>query len=143
MTTTIPASRTILATERDAELAVEVLRDLSGVRGSLRIAVSGASEERAMPRELGILLQRVLEAVASGTPVTVSSIPKELTTSQAAALLGVSRPTVMKMIERGDIPSRKVGSHARLQAVDVLAARRARRERQRVAFERLRDEVQD
>jgi excisionase family DNA binding protein len=96
-----------------------------------------------MPRELGILLQRVLEAVASGTPVTVSSIPKELTTSQAAALLGVSRPTVMKMIERGDIPSRKVGSHARLQAVDVLAARRARRERQRVAFERLRDEVQD
>jgi excisionase family DNA binding protein len=87
-----------------------------------------------LPREIGMLLQRVLTAIASGETVTVTSVPEELTTSAAAALLSISRPTLMKMIAEGHLPSYKVGSHTRLRSADVLAFRQSRRERERAAF---------
>lgn len=83
------------------------------------------------------MLQEVLQGVASGSTVTVMTTPSEVTTSTAAAMLGVSRPTLMKMIRDGVISSHKVGSHTRLLAADVLAAKRARRERERAAFQEL------
>lgn len=60
--------------------------------------------------------------------------PREVTTSTAAAMLGVSRPTLMKMVKDGLLPSRKVGTHTRLLSSDVLAAKKARRARERAAF---------
>ena len=90
-----------------------------------------------LPRELGVLLQEVLRAVASGSTVTVVTTPSVVTTSTAAALLGISRPTLMKMIREGVIEAHKVGTHTRLRTQDVLEAKRARRERERAAFEAL------
>jgi excisionase family DNA binding protein len=66
-------------------------------------------------------------------------VPNVLTTTTAAAMLGLSRPTLMKMIADGEIPSHKVGSHHRLAAEDVLQAKCARRHRQRAAFSALRE----
>jgi excisionase family DNA binding protein len=65
-------------------------------------------------------------------------MPENLTTTAAASVLGVSRPTLMKMIKRHEIPAHKVGSHSRLRTEDVLAARTARRSKQRQAFDALR-----
>lgn len=64
-------------------------------------------------------------------------MPAVLTTTTAAGILGISRPTLMKLIDKGEIPSHKVGSHTRLKAVDVYSALRARRERERAAFAEL------
>jgi excisionase family DNA binding protein len=66
-------------------------------------------------------------------------VPEDVTTTTAAKLLGVSRPTLMKMIAGGDLPSHKVGTHARLKADQVLAFKRARLARQRKAFDELLD----
>lgn len=73
--------------------------------------------------------------------MTVGTIPKELTTA-AAGFLGVSRPTLMKMINRGEIPAHKVGTHSRLFSKDVLELRKAQREAARKAFDELR-EIED
>ena len=81
-----------------------------------------------------MLLQTVLQAMASGATITVMTTPAEITTSTAAAMLGVSRPTVIKMIRDGALPAHKVGSHTRLLTDDVVVAKRARRERERAAF---------
>ncbi|GAB4582822.1 helix-turn-helix domain-containing protein [Nocardia sp. IFM 10818] len=92
-----------------------------------------------MPAELSALVNQVLELVGRGCTVTVASIPSELTTTTAAKILGVSRPTLMKLIGEGELPSHKVRSHTRLLSKDVLAYRDRLRDRQRQAFGQLRD----
>lgn len=134
-TVVTPASR-LLTSARDAEQARIVLATLEGPDGFLSVADHPAATE-PLPRELGVLLQQVLRAVADGGSVTVTAIPAVVTTTAAAALLGVSRPTLMRMVNAGEIPAHKVGSHTRLRSEDVLTARRERRERERRAFEDL------
>jgi excisionase family DNA binding protein len=133
MATEIAGNRRLLTTEQEAGLARNVLETLSGADGVLSVSRGQGAQER-LPREIGVLLQQVLEAVATGASVTVMAIPREVTTSTAAAMLGVSRTTVMKLVRDGSLPSHKVGSHTRLAASDVLAARQERQARERAAF---------
>lgn len=136
MSTSVAGTSRLLATDREVQMARGVLGALDGPEGSLLVRKGGA-QAQPLPDDLGILLQHVLKAVASGSSVTVSTIPPELTTSSAAAILGVSRPTLMKMVRDGAIPAHRVGTHTRLKAPDVMAARKARRARERAAFEAL------
>lgn len=68
-------------------------------------------------------LIEMLEAVAEGDIATVVRSPREVSTQQAATVLNVSRPTVVKLIDAGALPSRKVGSHRRITLTDLLAYR--------------------
>lgn len=68
-------------------------------------------------------LIEMLEAVAEGDAATVVRTPREVSTQQAATVLNVSRPTVVKLIDDGVLPSRKVGSHRRITLTDLLAYR--------------------
>jgi len=65
----------------------------------------------------------MLEAVAEGEVATVVRTPRELTTQQAATVLNVSRPTVIRLVEDGSLPARMVGSHRRIPLPAVLAYR--------------------
>lgn len=91
----------------------------------------------ALPEDLSAFVADVLEAVSHGG-VSVRMFPPELTTTAAAEILGVSRPTLMKWVRGGRLASHDVGSHHRFDADDVLAlAGRLRAERD-VAFAALR-----
>lgn len=92
-----------------------------------------------VPAELAGVVRAVLSAMARGASVTVAAMPAEITTTVAAKELGVSRPTLMKMIKNSEIPAHKVGSHTRLKTDDVHAVLRQRRNEQRRAFNDLRD----
>lgn len=72
-----------------------------------------------------VQIGRVLAILAQeGAPVVMDGA-EEISTQQAAALLGVSRPTVATMCDRGELPFRVVGRrHRRLRLADVLAARK-------------------
>lgn len=81
----------------------------------------------------GELAQGVLALLAmltSGASVDMTALPAELTTGQAADLLGVSRPTVVSLIDKGVLGASRVGSHRRLHTAEVLTYRdRVRHER--------------
>ncbi|MFZ6003044.1 MAG: excisionase family DNA-binding protein [Actinomycetota bacterium] len=68
-------------------------------------------------------LIEMLDAVAHGEDATVVRTPREVTTQQAATLLNVSRPTVVKLIDEGTLPARMVGSHRRILLTDLLTYR--------------------
>ncbi|MDN5789366.1 MAG: excisionase family DNA-binding protein [Micrococcales bacterium] len=127
-----------MTTQREAKLAGQILAGLEGPEGVLTVERHGERVE-PLPPELGQILQEVLRMMARGGTVTIGTLPKELTTTTAAAVLSISRPTLMGMIKEGRLPAHKVGSHTRLYADDVLAERSARRERERAAFAELRD----
>ncbi|MBD0024227.1 MULTISPECIES: excisionase family DNA-binding protein [Gordonia] len=91
-----------------------------------------------MPIDLARIIRNVVLAMASGDRISIATLPEELTTTVAASQLGVSRPTLMKMIGNGEIASHKVGSHHRLLAADVEEYKRRRLQRQREAFDKLR-----
>ena len=67
------------------------------------------------------LLVEILEAMATGRGVTIIPENAELTTVQAADVLNVSRPFLVRLLEEGAIPFRKVGKHRRIRMDDVMA----------------------
>ncbi|PFG20663.1 helix-turn-helix domain-containing protein [Serinibacter salmoneus] len=86
----------------------------------------------AIPPEIQELLVDVVSALRNGDAVTVAPIATRLTTSQAADILGVSRPTLVKLLQDGAIPYEQPRRHRLLRLDDVLAYR-DERSRQRAA----------
>src|ERR1700733_9404578 len=80
-------------------------------------------EAAPLPAPAFKLLLEVLSQMARGHVVAVSAIEAELTTQQAAELLGVSRPHLVKLLEAGRVPFRKVGAHRRVKFSDLAAFR--------------------
>jgi excisionase family DNA binding protein len=83
------------------------------------------------------LFLELLRYIGSGDAVTFLPIQQMLTTQQAADLLNVSRPFLIKLIEKGDIPHSMVGRHRRLKAEDVFAYKSARDEARTEALDEL------
>ncbi|MFJ1510818.1 helix-turn-helix domain-containing protein [Cellulosimicrobium funkei] len=90
------------------------------------------SQALPVPDELARFLRGIIDALATNKAVTVTTVPEIVSTTVAATMLGVSRPTVMKLIREGEIPATKVGTHSRLRTGDVLGFK-ARREASRAA----------
>lgn len=134
---------TLRATNDRVELAVnESERKAAEVVLDSILAVPRASTQNAVdvhfPPQIVSLVTRVLRAVANGERLTLVTLPETLTTSVAASQLGISRPTLMKLIAAGELPSHKAGTHTRINTEDVVAFRKRRLARQAIALDELR-----
>jgi excisionase family DNA binding protein len=81
-------------------------------------------EQIPLPPEVYEVLRHVVQVMAQGKAVTVAPHNLLLTTQEAADLLGISRPTIVTLLERGDIPFTRPNRHRRVQLIDVLAYQR-------------------
>ena len=90
-----------------------------------------------LPQPVLDALAELLKAAANGERALVLRSPGDLTTEQAAAVLGVSRPTVVRLVEAGKLPARLVGTHRRLALGDVLAYREAPVAKRRTALDEM------
>ena len=133
----------------DRESADESSKRLSRLGRSgkaLRVRPVGARGRRSvlvLPRPAVRLLVDGLTHIAKGDAVAVLPVNAELTTQQAAELLNVSRPFVIKLLDTGKIRFRKVGTHRRVRFRDVLAFQRRSQSRQRAALKSLVAEGQE
>ncbi|HEY6760980.1 MAG TPA: helix-turn-helix domain-containing protein [Baekduia sp.] len=82
-------------------------------------------------------LRAVVSGMANGQTITLVPHGQELTTQQAADILNVSRPHVIKLLESGEIAHHKVGSHRRVNVEDVLRYRADRAKARRAQLEEL------
>jgi excisionase family DNA binding protein len=108
-------------TEDEAELARESSRRLSPfVTEDLPVRIPGEEEGVVLPAVAVRLLVELLSELAEGNAVTLIPVHAELTTQQAADMLGVSRPFLIKLLAEGAIPYRKVGTHRRILFSDLM-----------------------
>lgn len=129
-------------TSRAAEYA---LRSLTGATGatSLRVGEGGHETTITLPREVLSVLVEVLGQMANGNGVRVVPVHAELTTQQAADLLNVSRPHLVKVLESGAIPFHFVGTHRRVRLGDLLAYKTRLEVEQDAALDELSAEAQN
>ena len=125
-----------LPSEEDAKLAKESKRILAR---RLRGATTGGSREKAVkiPASAAHLLMQILDEISRGNAVKLVPVHAELTTQEAAELLNVSRPTVIRLLEKGEIEFHKVGSHRRVPMKSALAYKRQIEEGRRAALAEL------
>ncbi|GAB3570542.1 hypothetical protein GCM10027578_26910 [Spirosoma luteolum] len=88
---------------------------------SVNIQLRGTQQSFTIPTKALQLLAFILDSMAQGRAVSLIPSDAELTTQQAAELLNISRPHMVKLLEEGAIPFHKTGSHRRVRLDDVLA----------------------
>lgn len=142
MTTVINGDSGKLITPEPEEMErIRRIRDAladSGA-GSARymLADQARSEVLELPCSLFTVLAKAAEALAQGHSVSIVHYDQELTTQQAADLLGVSRPYLVRLLEEGKIRYHKVGTHRRILMGDLQSYKRIRDERRRADLSEL------
>lgn len=81
--------------------------------------VGPQGEEIILPQSVFRVLQRIVFHMMLGRAITIVPINKELSTQEAADMLNVSRPYLIKLLEEGHIPFNKVGTHRRIRFSDL------------------------
>jgi len=134
--------------EQDAALARASGQRLSRYKGrnqSLSIRVLDAEQDQPLELPAGAvsLLMNILEAMAAGQGVSIIPENAELTTVQAANVLNVSRPYLIKLLAEGAIPHRKVGKHRRILMEDVMTYKRRTDQAREAVLDQLALEAQE
>jgi excisionase family DNA binding protein len=143
-------SETVTPTEADALLARESSRRLAthkiGRRASVRIQLlddGDQAEAVAVPASALRLFLHLLTEMSQGHAVTLIPTHAELTTQQAADLLNVSRPYMVKLLDEGRLPGRTVGKYRRVRFDDLMAYKRKDDEARAKVLDQLTAEAQE
>ncbi|MGM0672681.1 helix-turn-helix domain-containing protein [Thioalkalivibrio sp.] len=102
------------------ESASELARLLAEKPEAERAQVRMDGTDLIVPRQAVSLLRDILAQMAQGNAVTIVPTHAELSTQEAASILNVSRPFVIKLLEQGEIPFRKAGTHRRIRYEDLM-----------------------
>ncbi len=104
-------------------------KSVHDAHAALRAALDRSSDlvsvSLVIPRSIAEKLLRLLEA-EEGSGAVVVPVREVYTTTESASMLGVSRASLMKLIDSGKIAAIKVGTHHRVPAEELLAYQRAR-----------------
>jgi excisionase family DNA binding protein len=123
-TTTHQPRDNVLQAAPEEKQALEQLRhQIDELFRQHRVAalVDPDGETTEIPESVFHALKLVVQSMAQGHTITLLPHGKELTTQQAADLLHVSRPHLIKLLDQGAIPHHKVGTHRRIRTEDLFA----------------------
>jgi excisionase family DNA binding protein len=136
----------LLPSDQEIQLASESSKKLSAYVKSIHSSViqfqGMKGESISIPAKAANLLMAILNQMAKGNAVTLIPVHTELTTQEAANLLNVSRPFLVKLLEEGEIPFRLVGTKRRVLAKDLLKYKEEIDKKRLTALEELTREAQ-
>ena len=147
MTALLERTEPVAPTESDVKMATESVSRLAPYmknrHQSVRVQIEPGEEAISIPMSAVRLLANILAEMAKGNAVTLIPIHAELTTQQAADLLNVSRPHLVRLIEDGAIPAHKVGTHRRVRYEDLMRYKQVNRAARLKALEELSAQAQE
>jgi excisionase family DNA binding protein len=127
----------VVASDHERGALKEIDRVLArGSAGEARLLGPDGNQVE-LPESVYRVLRQAIHALTEGQAVSVISIDKDLTTQQAADLLNVSRPYLVRLLDGGTIPSTKTGTHRRVRFDDVMSYKRRRDAERRAGLRRL------
>jgi excisionase family DNA binding protein len=100
-------------------------------------------EQAPLPEEVYRILVKVVDALREGKVITVVPRTQRLTTQEAADFLGISRPTLVKLLEQGKIPYEQPGRHRRILFSDLLHYLERRSEERHAALDRMTEDASE
>jgi excisionase family DNA binding protein len=100
---------------------VDLTKNLNNSRNGVKIKVQETGEFMTIPKKALVLLYEIIRNMSQGKSITLIPSDSEVSTQQAAEMLRVSRPHLVKLLEEGKIPFKKIGSHRRIFLADLLA----------------------
>lgn len=115
----------IIQAPQETDLIAQLEQILS-LEASQAKLVGSNGEEVLIPESVYTVLRQVVRAMASGQAITLVPHNRELTTQEAADILNVSRPFLIKLLEQEEIPYVKVGKHRRIRFQDLMAYKEQR-----------------
>ena len=96
-----------------------------------------------LPTSAMTMLMEILGELAAGNAVQIVPVHAELTTQEAANILNVSRPHMVKLLEKGNLPFHKIGRHRRVLFADLMEYKKRRENESLNAMQALADQAQD
>ncbi len=111
--------------DEERQLALDLAAMIEHSGEGLKVAGAG-SDEVDLPVGLGSLLAQAARLIAAGNDVAIASRQAEITPRQAADMLNVSRPHLVALLDRGEIPFHRVGTHRRIRLSDLLEYKQRR-----------------
>lgn len=136
-------------TSADKDLARAAQRCIMGALDHSRAAAlvltteNGEHPQVEVPPAALRLIGQLLGAMSQDKSVVLMPAESELTTVEAAHFLNVSRPFVIKEMEAGRLPYRKVGTHRRVTLNNLMIYEREMRQQQEQALERMADNARE
>lgn len=124
--TSTPVNEAFIPDARDGETLARLDAMLRDATSQAPWLVGPQGEEVVLPPAVSQALRQLVHLLAQDQSVAVVSVEQELTTQQAAELLNVSRPYLIRLLEEGKIPFTKTGTHRRVRLADVLAYKQRR-----------------
>lgn len=123
------------------EEQVRALHELLQKEGEALLIGKGGKPAMKLPDAVYDLLLKILSVMEEGKAISIVPVTQDLTTQQAAELLGVSRPFFVKLLEAGHLPYHLTGTHRRVYLKDLLAYKQHRDRERHAAIERMADEA--
>jgi excisionase family DNA binding protein len=106
------------------DLAVFIGEHCADSSGAV-MSLSVDNREQELPEEVAKALRLVVETLDSKMGVSIATVTSRLTTTEAAQVLGVSRPTLVRLLNEGVIPFERPRKHRLVRLADVLAYQRS------------------
>jgi excisionase family DNA binding protein len=122
--------------EKEQESIAQLAQILSRESAQPKLVTSNG-EEILIPESVCNILRQAVQAMASDRAVSIVCYNRELTTQQAANILNVSRPFLVKLLDEGAIPYIKVGSHRRIRFKDLIIYKEHRDRKRRKLLDQL------
>ncbi|MET7773404.1 helix-turn-helix domain-containing protein [Nocardia sp. NPDC005366] len=129
---------TVLPSATDEDDSLPLLRDI--LAGDGDVSVASASAAAPLPTAVRTVLADAVAALMAGQAVTIQPQRTVLTTQEAAEILGITRPTLVRLLRSGKIPFTTPGRHRRVELADVLEFQQQLRKRRREVLEEMAEE---